>query len=299
MIRDRSLSSRVIDVFVYAIAISVFVVTLFPFLNLIATSMSGNMAVLTGKVGFIPVELTFEAYGRVLMNWLIPNAFINSIFYTVASTAYSVLITLMMAYPMAKKDFILRKPVWYMLVVTMYFSGGMIPTFLLVREMGMIDSWMSQVFPLAIAIGNLILMRIFINNIPSELEESAKLDGAQEISVFFRIILPLIKPGIATIALYYALWKWNDFFNPMIYINTYQKFPLTVVLREIVLQGSNVDKFMTASQMATKDVDLYMEAYVTRLKDTALLVSMVPILLVFPVLQRYFIKGLNEGAVKG
>ncbi len=299
MIKDRSLSSLVIDIFVYGIATSVFVVTLFPFLNLISTSISGNMAVLTGKVGFLPVDVTFEAYGRVLSNWLIPNAFFNSVFYTITSSLYSVVITLMMAYPMAKKDFILRKPVWYMLVVTMYFSGGMIPTFLLVSEMGMIDSWASQVFPLAIAVGNLILMRIFINNVPAELEESAKLDGAQEVSVFFRIILPLIKPGIATITLYYALWKWNDFFNPMIYFSTYQKFPLTVILREIVLQGSNVDKFMTAAQMAQKDTEVFMEAYVTRLKDTALIVSMVPILLVFPVLQRYFIKGLNEGAVKG
>ena len=253
MIKDRSLSSLVIDIFVYGIATSVFVVTLFPFLNLISTSISGNMAVLTGKVGFLPVDVTFEAYGRVLSNWLIPNAFFNSVFYTITSSLYSVVITLMMAYPMAKKDFILRKPVWYMLVVTMYFSGGMIPTFLLVSEMGMIDSWASQVFPLAIAVGNLILMRIFINNVPAELEESAKLDGAQEVSVFFRIILPLIKPGIATITLYYALWKWNDFFNPMIYFSTYQKFPLTVILREIVLQGSNVDKFMTAAQMAQKD----------------------------------------------
>ena len=299
MIKDRSLSSRLIDIFVYSLSILVFIVTLFPFLNIAATSMSGNMPVLTGKVGFIPVDITFEAYGRVLSNWLIPNAFFNSIVYTLLSAGYSVLITLMMAYPMAKKDFILRKPVWYMLVITMYFSGGMIPTFLLVREVGMIDSWMSQVFPLAIAIGNLILMRIFINNVPAELEESAKLDGAQDIFVFFRIILPLIKPGIATISLYYALWKWNDFFNPMIYFYTYDKYPLTVVLREIVLQGSNVDKFMSAAQMAQNDTDIYMEAYVTRLKDTALLVSMVPILLVFPVLQRYFIKGLNEGAVKG
>ena len=299
MIKDRSLSSRLIDIFVYSLSILVFIVTLFPFLNIAATSMSGNMPVLTGKVGFIPVDITFEAYGRVLSNWLIPNAFFNSIVYTLLSAGYSVLITLMMAYPMAKKDFILRKPVWYMLVITMYFSGGMIPTFLLVSEMGMIDSWASQVFPLAIAVGNLILMRIFINNVPAELEESAKLDGAQEVSVFFRIILPLIKPGIATITLYYALWKWNDFFNPMIYFSTYQKFPLTVILREIVLQGSNVDKFMTAAQMAQKDTEVFMEAYVTRLKDTALIVSMVPILLVFPVLQRYFIKGLNEGAVKG
>jgi putative aldouronate transport system permease protein len=205
----------------------------------------------------------------------------------------------MMAYPMSKKNFVLRKPIWILLVITMYFSGGLIPTFLLISQFGMYDSWMSQVFPLAISIGNLILMRIFINNIPDELEESAKLDGAQDIQVFFKIILPLIKPGIATISLYYAVWKWNDFFNPMLYFSTYEKYPLTVILREIVLQGSHVDKFMSAAQKASTEASVYAEAYNARLQYTALIVSILPIVAVFPTLQKYFVKGLSEGAVKG
>jgi putative aldouronate transport system permease protein len=158
---------------------------------------------------------------------------------------------------------------------------------------------MSQVFPLAIAIGNLILMRIFINNIPEELEESAKLDGAQEVQVFYKIVLPLIKPGIATIALYYAVWKWNDYFNPMIYFSSYERYPLTVILREIVLQGSHVDKYMSAAQRASSDFSVYTEAYNARLKYTALIVSILPIVAVFPILQKYFVRGLSEGAVKG
>lgn len=299
MVKDQSTEGKVIDIVVFVLATLVLFVTLFPFLNIIATSMSGNLAVLTGSVGLIPVDINFEAYGRVFSNWLIPNAFFNSVIYTGLSTVYSVVITLMMAYPMAKKNFVLRKPVWIMLVITMYFSGGLIPTFLLVSELGMYDSWMSQVFPLAISIGNLILMRIFINDVPIELEESAKLDGAQDVQVFFRIILPLIKPGIATIALYYAVWKWNDYFNPMIYFSTYDRYPLTVVLREIVLQGSHMDKFMSAAQKASADVSVYTEAYNARLRYTALIVSILPIVAVFPVLQKYFVKGLSEGAVKG
>ncbi len=299
MIRERGIGSRIIDVVVYSMATMILMLTTFPLLNIVSTSISGNLPVLNGWVGIWPVQLNLEAYTRVFSNWLIPNAFINSVAYTVLSTGYSVLITLMMAYPMAKKHFVLRKAVWILLVITMYFNGGLIPTFLLVSQMGMYDSWMSQVFPLAIAIGNLILMRIFINNIPEELEESAKLDGAQDIQVFFRIVLPLIKPGIATIALYYAVWKWNDFFNPMIYFSTYERYPLTVILREIVLQGSHVDKFMSAAQRASQDASVYVEAYNTRLRYTALIVSIVPIVAVFPVLQRYFIKGVSEGAVKG
>jgi putative aldouronate transport system permease protein len=299
MARDKSPESRFLDIFVNTLATLVLFVTLFPFLNIIATSLSGNLAVLTGNVGLWPVDITFEAYGRVFSNWLIPNAFLNSAIYTSLSTVYSVVITLMMAYPMSKKNFVLRKPVWIMLVITMYFSGGLIPTFLLVSELGMYNSWMSQVFPLAIAIGNLILMRIFINNIPEELEESAKLDGAQEVQVFYKIVLPLIKPGIATIALYYAVWKWNDYFNPMIYFSSYERYPLTVILREIVLQGSHVDKYMSAAQRASSDFSVYTEAYNARLKYTALIVSILPIVAVFPILQKYFVRGLSEGAVKG
>lgn len=299
MIYDRSLGSRLIDVFVYVSAALILIVTLFPLMNILATSMSGNLAVLTGKVGIFPVDLNLEAYGRVLSNWLIPNAFVRSVVYTGLSTGYSVIITLMMAYPMSKKSFVLRKPVWILLVITMYFSGGLIPTFLLISQLGMYDTWMSQVFPLAISIGNLILMRIFINNVPEELEESAKLDGAQDVQVFFKIILPLIKPGIATIALYYAVWKWNDFFNPMLYFSTYEKYPLTVILREIVLQGSHVDKFMSAAQKASAEASVYTEAYNARLQYTALIVSILPIVAVFPTLQKYFVKGISEGAIKG
>ncbi|MHB8963687.1 MAG: carbohydrate ABC transporter permease [Saccharofermentanales bacterium] len=299
MVKDRSRGSRIIDVVVYFSATFILLVTMFPLLNILATSMSGNLPVLNGWVGIWPVEITFEAYTRVLSNWLIPNAFANSVLYTVLSTAYSVLITLMMAYPMSKRNFVLRKPIWILLVITMYFSGGLIPTFLLISQFGMYDSWMSQVFPLAISIGNLILMRIFINNIPDELEESAKLDGAQDIQVFFKIVLPLIKPGIATISLYYAVWKWNDFFNPMLYFSTYEKYPLTVILREIVLQGSHVDKFMSAAQKASTEASVYAEAYNARLQYTALIVSILPIVAVFPTLQKYFVKGLSEGAVKG
>jgi len=288
-----------LDVLFHLVALCVLLVTVLPLLNILATSMSGNLPVLNGQVGIWPVDFTLEAYGRVLSNWMIPNATKNSIIYTGFSAAYSVIITLMMAYPMSKKNFVLRKPVWIMLVVTMYFNGGLIPTFLLINQMGMYDSWLSQVLPLAISIGNLIIMRIFINEIPVELEESARLDGAQDIQIFFRIILPLIKPGIATIALYYAVWKWNDYFNPMLYFSNFEKYPLTVVLREIVLQGSHVDKFMSAAQRATNEANIYADAFASRLKLASLLVSILPILLVFPVLQKYFIKGMSTGAVKG
>lgn len=299
MVKDKGLSSNLLDIVVYGIAAFVFTATFFPFLNIIATSLSGNFPVLNGEVAIIPKQTTFEAYIRVFSNWLIPNAFKNSALYTTTSAAYSVLLTLMMAYPMAKKNFILRRPVWYLLVITMYFNGGLIPTFLLVNQLGLYDNWMSQVLPLAISIGNLILMRIFINDIPAELEESAKLDGAQEIQVFFKIILPLIKPGIATIALYYAVWKWNDFFNPMIYLSTYDKYPLTVILREIVLQGSHMDRFMGSAQRASRDMNVYAEAFNTRLRHATLIISILPIVAVFPVLQRYFIKGITAGSVKG
>ena len=304
MIKDRSVSSGILDVVVYGFCLFVLVATVFPFLNILSTSLSGNKFVSTGDITFYPKDVTFEAYERIMSNWLIPNAFKNSVVYTLVSTVYSALITVTMAYPLTKKNFILKKPIWIMLVITMYFSGGMIPLFILITKTRIFNTIWGQVLPCAISIGNLILMRMFINTIPIELEESAFLDGANEAQILFKIILPLSKAGIATTTLYYAVWKWNDFFNPLLYFKDYDKYPLTVILRDIVIQGSQLKKFNTAvkgtpamRQMAEKSA--YAAAYDARLKYGTLMVSMLPIIAVYPILQKYFIKGLMVGSVKG
>lgn len=300
MIEEKSFSSRVLDFLVYALALVVFIVTFFPFMNIVSTSISGNQQVLAGQVGLLPVHVTFEAYVRVFSNWMIPRAFFNSFLYSITGTAYGVAITVMMAYPMSKREFILRRPIWVMLFITMYFGGGLIPTFLLVNQLGMFNNIGAMIFPLAISIGHLILLRTFLHDIPKELEESAFLDGANSVQVFVKIILPLMKPAIATLILYYLVAKWNDFWTPMIYFKDYDKMPLTLILRDIVIAG-DVSKFAvrnSSTQQKTLEI-AYQAAYATRLQYATLFVSLTPILIMYPTLQKYFIKGLSEGAVKG
>jgi putative aldouronate transport system permease protein len=302
MVKDKSFSSKVLMVIVYAFCLTVLGVTLFPFMNVLSTSVSGNMPVMTGSVTIYPKEFTFEAYGRVLSNWLVPRAFFNSVIYSLATTVYGVVVTVMLAYPLSKKNFVLRKPIWGMIMGAAYFSGGLIPLFLLVNSLGLYNTIWSQVLPCAIDMGSLILVRIFINDIATELEESATLDGANSVQIFVRIVLPLITPVVATISLWYAVGKWNDFFNPMIYFKDFDKFPLTVILRDIVIKGSFAEKFtgaLTHNKLIQKDLVAYGEAYNARLRYATLMVSVLPILLVYPLLQKYFVQGLQMGAVKG
>ena len=302
MVKDRSAGSIILTIIVYTFCIAVLCATLFPFLNVLSTSVSANMPVMTGAVTVYPKGFTLEAYERVFSNWLVPRAFFNSVFYTLVSTVYSVVITVMMAYPLSKKNFILRKPIWVMIIGASYFSGGLIPLFLLVNAAGLYDTIWSQVLPCAVAVSSLILVRIFIKDISEELEESATLDGANSMQIFFLIVLPLITPVVATISLYYAVWKWNDFFNPMIYFKSFEKFPLTVILRDIVIKGSFAERFtntVSRSQLMQKDMVAFGEAYNARLRYATLMVSVLPILAVYPLLQKYFIRGLQMGAVKG
>jgi putative aldouronate transport system permease protein len=302
MTRRFNLENHIMDLVVYLFCFVVLCVTLVPFMNVASMSISGNMPVMAGKVTIFPIEPTVEAYGRVMSNWLIPKAFLNSVIYTLTSTAYSVIITVMLAYAISKKGFVLRKPLWVIIVGANYFNGGLIPLFLLVNAAGFYNTLWSQVVPCAIAVGNLILVRIFINDIAAELEESATLDGANNVQIFFLVVLPLIKPVVATIFLYYAVWKWNDFFNPMIYFKDMDKYPLTVILRDIVIKGSFQEKFAglaSRSQQAQADAVAFGEAYAARLRYATLMVSVLPILVVYPMLQKYFIRGLQMGAVKG
>jgi len=300
MIEEKSLTSAILDILVYLLAAVVFLVTFLPFLNIVSTSISGNQEVVSGQVTLLPKNITLEAFGRVFGNWMVPRSIINSLLYTVLGTVYGVIITVMMGYPMANRAFILRRPIWVMLFITMYISGGIIPTFLLVSAMGMFNNIGAMIFPLAISIGDLILLRTFLRDLPKELEESAYLDGANSVQVFFKIVLPLMKPAIATITMYYAVSKWNDFWNPMIYFKDYDKMPLTMILRDIVIAG-DVSQFAArggdAAQKAMETA--YASAYNTRLQYATLLVSLVPILAMYPTLQRYFIKGISAGAVKG
>lgn len=293
MIKDRSLGSRILDIVVYAFCAFALFICIFPFINILAISISGNVPIMQGKVTFWPKAPTFEAYKRILSSALVPRAFLNSVIYTVLSTAYSVVITTMLAYPLSKEKFFARKFIWIFVLITCYFSGGLIPLFLLVNKLHMYNSVWSMVFPCAIAMYCLLLMKTFIKDIPASLEESAMLDGANQVTIFMKIILPLMKPAIATITLHYAVWKWNDFFNPLIYFSDYEKLPLTVILRDIVISAD------TGKLMRNRDTNEAVKmAFQTRTQYATLIISMIPIFLIYPLIQRYFVSGVTTGAVK-
>jgi putative aldouronate transport system permease protein len=208
-----------------------------------------------------------------------------------------------MAYPLSKKRLTLRGFYTTLVVITMFFGGGLIPTFLLVRSLGMYNTLWAMVLPGAIATWNLIIMRTFFQAIPAELEESAYLDGASDMKILLRIVLPLSKAAIATIGLFYLVAHWNSWFSAVIYLKDSKKFPLQLILRHIVIQGQIAEEMVQKGMMAAADL-LDREGAedfisVEKIKYATLFASMVPMLIIYPFIQRYFVKGVMIGSLKG
>ncbi|MFD0868846.1 Inner membrane ABC transporter permease protein ycjP [Chlamydia abortus] len=267
-------------------------VTLYPFVHMIAVSLSSNIHVMKGEVSWYPKGLNFDMYQIVLNDPRILKSYLNTLIYTSLGTAVSLIVTSLGAYALAKKDMPFHKGFTLLIVFTMFFSGGMIPTFLVVKSMGIMDTVWAMVLPGAVSTWNLLIMRTFFVGIPVELEESGKIDGLNDFGIFTRIVVPLSKAVFATIGLFYAVGLWNNFMLPLLYLRDPELFPLQVVLRNIVLAG----------QMNSGDVtsiggdNMVVEE---SLKFATIMVSTLPILLLYPLLQKYFVKGVMIGAVKG
>lgn len=215
----------------------------------------------------------------------------NTLIYVVLGTTISLLVTALGAYSLSKAKLVMGKPILMLIVFTMFFNGGMIPTFLVVKELGFVNTIWGMVLPGAVATWNLLIMRTFFMGMPQELEESGKIDGLSEIGIFFRIVLPLSKPVLATIGLYYAVGMWNNFMGPLLYLRDADMQPLQVILRNIVLSG----------QLTGTDGPVVGDIVVVEdgLKFATIMVSTLPILLVYPFIQKYFVKGALIGSVKG
>lgn len=278
------------DIVLFTFMLGVIVVTLYPFIYMIAVSLSSNVHVLRGEVFLWPKGFNFDVYKMVLQDPLILRAYMNTILYVVLGTAISLIVTAAGAFAISKKDMLFQRGFMMMIVVTMFFSGGMIPTFLVVRSYGLVDTIWAMVLPTAVSTWNLIIMRTFFAGLPQEVEESGKIDGLTDIGVFFRLALPLSKAILATIGLFYAVGIWNNFFSAMLYLRGSDLFPLQVVLRNLVLQGTN-----NAGGAVGGDSLLVDES----VKFATIIVSTLPILLVYPFLQKYFAKGALIGSVKG
>ncbi|NEN84803.1 carbohydrate ABC transporter permease [Paenibacillus elgii] len=272
--------------------LGVAVATLYPFVYMAAVSLSKDIYVMKNEVFLWPKGFNFNMYEVVFRDKQIWSAYGNTILYVTLGTAVSLVVTSMGAYALSRKDMVFQRGFTLMIVFTMFFSGGMIPTFLIVRELGLVDTIWAMVLPGAVNTWNLIIMRTFFSGMPKELEESGRMDGLTDIGVFVRIVLPLSKAVFATIGLFYAVALWNNFYLPLLYLRQPDLFPLQVLLRNLILAGA-----VNSGEVTSIGGDnLIVE---DSLKFATIMVSTVPILLIYPFIQKYFVKGVMIGAVKG
>lgn len=281
---------------VVAISLLLFTITvLYPLIYILSSSFSSGRAVSTGRVVLWPVEPTLEGYKAVFKHRHIASGYRNTIFYTVAGTVLNIFMTLIAAYPLSRRDMQFRKFYMFLFVFTMYFSGGLIPTYILMTQLKIINTVWVMIIPGALSVYNMILTRTFImSNIPQELLEVSKIDGCSDTKYFFMIVLPLSKAIIAVITLYYAVAHWNAYFGALIYLNDPKLHPLQLILRTVlVLSRVNLNDIEDPEVVAAT------QGLADLLKYSLIVVSTVPILTMYPFVQKYFIRGVMIGSIKG
>ena len=266
-------------------------ITLYPFYYVAIVSLSDGYAVIRGEVHWWPVGVNLESYRAVLEAPYVLTSFRNTVWYTAVGTVVNVSLTACCAYPLAMRFFYGRRVLTGFVVATLFFEGGLIPTYLLVRSLGMLDTIWALVLPTAIGAWYMIIMRTFFQTIPEELNDSAYLDGANDIQIFVRIVLPISTPILATMTLFYAVQHWNSFFPALIYLNDRERFPIQLILRAMVIEGD-----LSNMQVEFQDDERIVD---TTVKYAIIMVATVPILLLYPFLQRYFVKGMMIGSLKG
>jgi putative aldouronate transport system permease protein len=268
--------------------------TLYPFLHVIAVSLSGRFPVARGEVTFYPKDITLNAYQKILESKALFRSYANTILIVVAGTILSVFFISLAAYPLSKKKLPGNRLITFLLTITLWFNAGMIPQFFVVQRLGLYDSLWSLILTPLISAYYVIVMRNFFENMPSSLEESARLDGCTDIGILFRIIYPLSLPVLSTVALWVAVAHWNSFFEPLLYLKSREKYTIQLALRDIILANSaneynlDVDPMIHEFEVVTESVQ-----YATIIAAT------LPILVVYPFLQKYFVKGVLVGAIKG
>ncbi|AZS16405.1 carbohydrate ABC transporter permease [Paenibacillus motobuensis] len=286
--------------FTYFFVILAFVVVLYPLLYMISASISDPKYVASGEMWLWPKGITFDGYKRVFENTSIWIGYSNTILYTLVGTTINLVVTLPAAYALSRKDFVGRNFFMGMFMVTMFFSGGLVPSYLLIKSLGMINSMWAIVIPSAASIWNIIVSRTFFQgSIPPELQDAAQVDGCTNMRLFIKIILPLSMPIIAVMALFYGVGHWNNYFSAMIYLNDAGKYPLQLVLRQILVlqemsaQGGGAIDTSTAAAMNSK------AEIAALVKYAVIIVATIPVIVIYPFLQRYFVQGVMIGSVKG
>lgn len=271
------------------------VVIMYPLIYIVSASFSSPYAVSSGQVVLWPVDLSLQGYTAVFKNATVFTGYKNTIIYTALGTAINIIVTMAAAYPLSRRDMPFRD--FFMLVFsfTMIFSGGMIPLYIQIKDLHMIDSLWAMVLPGAMSVYNMIIARTFLqSSIPNELLEAAQIDGCSDVRYFFSILLPLSKALLAVLVLFYAIGHWNAYFNAFLYLNSQNKFPLQIVLRQILLANS-----IASNMVVDPEVAAAKQGMAELLKYSLIMVSTVPVMCLYPFVQKYFVKGVMIGSIKG
>lgn len=292
----ESLPSRIFDVFNVIFMLMMMIITLYPMLYVVFASVSDPYAVAkhSGMIYYPLQPLTLEAYVLVFKNPMIPIGYMNTIKYLLIGTTLNMFMTILGAYCFSRNGPMLMRPLTFVVIFTMYISGGLIPLYLLVRQLGIYNTTWAVILPTAVSTYNLIVMRTSFAAVPVSLEESARLDGANDLFILWRVVVPLSKPVIAVMILFYGVGHWNSWFPASIYFQDRTLYPLQLVLREILI-SSSTENMTTSMGGAAVDQSTYGEA----IKYSTIMIATVPILCVYPFLQRFFVQGMMIGAVKG
>ena len=280
----------------YIILIAFLIIVLYPFVYIVSCSFSSGQALISGKVTLLPVDPTLEGYKAILEYKDIWTGFANSFLYTIAGTLVGLTLTILAAYPLSRFSLVGRRPLMMLFLFTMLFNGGLVPNYMLVLSLGLLNTGWAIILPTALSAYNVIVARtFFINTIPNELHESAELDGCGEFRFLISIVLPLSKAIMAVLVLWIAIGFWNSYFNPMIYLNDKSKYPLQLILREILLMA-NVD-FTKAA--ANPELYYKNQQLSEILRYGTIIISALPLMVLYPFIQKYFVQGVMIGSVKG
>ena len=294
MRRALTVEDVVVDAVVYVGVAFAFVITLYPFVFVLSMSISDPVAVVRREVFLLPKGFSLDAYRTVLNDPVVLRSYYNTIWYTGVGTTLNVVFTVMAAYPLSKRNFSARRVLMFLFVLTMFFSGGLIPLFVLVVKLGLYATRWAIVIPPLIATFNLIICRTFFQTLPEDLFECARIEGAGEWRIVYKIVAPLSKPIIAVLVLFYGVHHWNSFFPALLYLPKADLQPIQLYLRRVLIQASPE----AVQQFETGEAGEGIMAMV-QIKFAVMVVAVLPILLLYPFLQRYFVKGVLIGALKG
>ncbi len=296
-LKRESAADKVFIFFNTLFIIFLIAIVIYPLLYIVSASISNPTLVNSGEMWLFPKDITFEGFERVFQNADIWNGYKNTIIYTISGVLVHLFILLPCAYATSRKDIPFKKGIMWFFLFTMFFNGGLIPTYLLIKDLGMINTTWAMILPNALGVWSIIVARAFFQqNVPNELVEAAEMDGATDFYIFFKLVLPLSTPIIAVMALFHGVGLWNQYFNALMYLNDSSMYPLQLVLREIlILNEMSVDMMMSGQNLESFAEQARIADII---KYAVMIVSALPLLIVYPFLQKYFVKGVLVGSIK-